>query len=47
LDRSMGVGTVSHDGSYSLFKWDDAKGRMVPFSANLEAVPKIARRRCA
>jgi hypothetical protein len=31
-DHNMGVaGVRAHDGSYNLFKWDHAKGRMVPF----------------
>jgi hypothetical protein len=27
-----GCGVIRHDGSYQLFKWDDAAGRLVPFS---------------
>jgi len=30
-NQNMGLAGIAHDGSYRFFKWDNAKGCMVPF----------------
>lgn len=39
----LGYGALAHDGSYKLFRWDNAKGCMTPVESSIPIVTRLKR----